>query len=288
MAARASVILAALFLLASSCSPDGDAQRRFELSGTIASYDAPSRRAVVDHDEVAGFMPAMRMPFAIVGGAPPLRPGDRISATLIVTDTKSWLDDVRITGAAAAPVPGAPVTGRAAPGVPVPAFPLIDQDGRARTLHDPAGRVQVLTFTYSRCPLPDFCPLMIRHLENVRQRAAREGIGDRLALIGVTLDPAFDTPAVLRTYGTSVLKDASRFERWTLATGPVEEIDAVARFFGVRSAGEGGTITHTLATAVITHDRRIMRLFASNSWHPDELFDAVRSAIQRAAGATTK
>ena len=87
------------------------------------------------------------------------------------------------------------------------------------TLRDFAGRVLVVTFIYTRCPLPDFCPLMVRHLETVRRRANEEGIGSRLALLGVTLDPAFDTPAVLRAYGESVLKGADRFDQWTLATG---------------------------------------------------------------------
>ena len=115
----------------------------------------------------------------------------------------------------------------------MPDFQLLDQDGRSRTSGSFAGRVLIVTFIYTRCPLPDFCPLMIKHLESVRRRANEEGIGGRLALLGVTLDPAFDTPPVLRAYGESMLKGAGRFDQWTLAGGTAAQIEAVARFFGV-------------------------------------------------------
>ena len=151
-------------------------------------------------------MPAMSMAFELRGHAAPVRDGDRIVATLVVTDSNSWLDDVTVRargGAAAMPLPAA---SRAMPGAVVPDLPLVNQDGAPMTLRSAGGRVRIVTFIYTRCPLPDFCPLMVRHLEAVRRRANDEGLGSRLALLGVTLDPAFDTPSVLRAYGESVLK----------------------------------------------------------------------------------
>ena len=177
---------------------------------------------------------------------------------------------------------------RASPGRIVPAFPLVDQDGRAITMRDFGGRVLVTTFIFTRCPMPDFCPLMVKHLEAVRERAGAEGFGDRLALLGITLDPAFDSPAVLRTYGQSVLKAPGRFERWTLATATPEQIADVTAFFGVGAQRGAGTVTHSLMTAVIGHDGRIMRLFPANSWQPDELLDVVRLGVQRAAAGLAR
>ena len=97
-----------------------------------------------------------------------------------------------------------------------------------------------------------------------------------IAFLGVTLDPAYDTPAVLHAYGQSVLKGTDRFTQWTLATGSPQQIEEAARFFGVDYRAEQGLVTHTLATAVIGPDGRIARMFASNSWLPGELFDVVR------------
>jgi protein SCO1/2 len=181
---------------------------------------------------------------------------------------------------------GVPMDGRAAPGVVVPAFQLVDQAGRSFTMRDFAGRVLVITFIYTRCPLPNFCPLMVKHLESVRRRANEERTPGGVALLGVTLDPAFDTPAVLRAYGESVLKGADRFDQWTLAGGTAVQIEDVAKFFGVAYRADSGLVTHTLTTAVVGHDGRVMRVFPSNSWQPDELFEVVRRGLERAAPAS--
>ena len=272
-----------IVLAVAACSPrSGDSIRRFPLTGTVAGHDGSPSRVVVAHDAVPGLMPAMSMPFEVVGAAPALREGDRIVATLAVTTSRSWLEDVRITAASRAASRAVDGTS-AVPGALVPDFQLLDQHGRPLTMTGFAGRVLIVTFIYTRCPLPDFCPLMIKHLESVRRQANDEGIGGRLALLGVTLDPAFDTPAVLRTYGESMLKSADRFDQWTLAGGTAAQIADVARFFGVGYRDDGGTVTHTLSTAVISHDGRIMRTFASNSWKPGELFDVVRTGVERAA-----
>jgi protein SCO1 len=281
---RGRFALGVLAAVLAACSPRPVADEgRFPLAGTVVAIDPSPGRIVVSHDAVSGLMPAMTMPFEVSGAAPSVRQGDRIAATLVVTKSRSWLEELKITRAGSGGDGRGPAAGGAVPGVVVPPFALRDQDGRAITMRDFAGRVLVVTFIYTRCPLPDFCPLMMRNLEAVRRRAHEAGIGGRVALLAVTLDPEFDTPAMLRAYGESVLKDGARFEQWTLATGTNAQIDDVARFFGVTSQTEGGTITHTLSTAVIGHDGRIMRLFAANSWRPDELFDVVGRGVERAA-----
>jgi len=274
-------------LTSAACSHDSAAGvRRYSLTGVVSGGAATPPRTVVAHDAVDGLMPAMSMAFEIRGDSPPLRDGDRIAATLVVSANGSWLEEVKVTGrapAAAAPVAS---SSRAMPGAVVPDLPLVDQNGRSITLRSVGGAarpVRVVTFIYTRCPLPDFCPLMVSHLETLRRRAIDAGVGDKLALLGVTLDPAFDTPPVLRAYGESMLKGSNRFDQWTLATGTAAQVEEVARFFGVGYRAGGGVITHTLTTAVIGHDGRIIRVFASNSWRPDDLFDVVRAAIERAA-----
>jgi len=274
-------------MAACSRAPFADT-RRYPLTGTIVGFEPSPARVVVSHDAVNGLMPAMSMPFEVSGATPGLRQGDRIEATLVVAKDRTWIEDVKITAAGSGGEGGEPVARQAVPGVVVPPFELRDQNDRPVTMRAFAGRVLVVTFIYTRCPLPDYCPLMVRHLEAVRRRAHEEGIGSRLALLGVTLDPTFDTPVVLRAYGESVLKSADPFELWTLATGTPAQVEAVAQFFGVTARAEGGLVTHTLSTAVVGHDGRIMRLFPSNSWRPDELYDVVRLGVERSAPAFAK
>jgi len=212
----------------------------------------------------------------------------RIAAIALPALVAAGCADGRHADAAHHPHPGpavassASIGSRAAPGAIVPAFPLLNQDGRGQSVRDFAGRVLIVTFVYTRCPVSDFCPLMVRHLERVRRRANDAGLGGRVAFLGVTLDPSFDTAPVLRAYGQSALAGPRAFEQWTLATGSAAQVGDVARFFGVDYRPESGFVTHTLATAVVSHDGRVVRVFPSNSWTPDDMFDLVAQAVTRA------
>ena len=271
-------------ILHGGCSRGASADaRRFPLTGVVVDIQDSPDRAVVAHETVPDFMPAMQMPFEIRGQAAPLRAGDRIAAALVVSDSRSWLEDVRVLDRQTRPPTRVPMSSRAAVGARVPDLPLVDQDGAPITLRDGDGRVRVITFIYTRCPLPDFCPLMVKHLETVRRRSDAEGLHGRVAFVGITLDPSFDTPAVLRAFGASVLTGEDRFNRWTLATGTARQVQDAARFFGVGYRSDEGILTHTLMTAVVSPDGRIARLLESNAWRPDDLFEVVRRTAGSAA-----
>jgi protein SCO1/2 len=279
--AVALVLLVVASLTACSGDP-AENVRRYQLAGVVTGHEASPARVVVAHDAVNGLMPAMTMAFEVSADAPSLREGDRIVSTLVVSDRRSWLEDVRITGREGGAPARPPAKSLAHAGATVPDFGLVDQNGDPFTMRKFEGRVVVVTFIYTRCPLPDFCPLMVKHLEVVRQRAYERGHGADLALLGVTLDPAVDTPDVLRAYGASRLKGPKPFNQWTLATGTSSQIEDVARFFGVAYRTESGLVTHTLSTSVIGRDERIIQTFASNSWRPEELFDVVQRGLERA------
>jgi len=279
---RGAIVLATAVACAGvTCTrPDPDV-RSFPLTGVVVGQEPAASRVVIAHDAVEGLMPAMSMGFEVGEGAPRLLEGDRIAATLQVSSSRSWLEKLRITGRDPNAARVATAT-RAMPGAGVPDAVLVDQDGAPAPLRDAAGRIRVVTFIYTRCPMPELCPLMVRHLEAVRLRANAAGLGDRLSFLGLTLDPAFDTPAILRSYGESVLRGDDRFGQWTLATGTAAQVEDVARFFGVGYRADGQSLVHTLVTAVISHDGRVVRTFASNSWRPEELYDVVQQSIERA------
>ena len=285
IALRAATIVLPMPLVGVGCSDGHRADTRYQLTGVVVGIQASPPRIVVAHDRIEGLMPAMTMAFEASQDAPSVREGQRIVATLAVAGDRSWLENVKVTGASGVAASSATAGIRAVPGAVVPAYSLQDQDGRDRSLQDFAGRILIVTFIYTRCPLPDFCPLIVKHLESVRRRANEAGIGDRLAVLGVTLDPSFDTPAVLRAYGQSVLAGPDAFDQWTLATGRPAQISDLASFFGVDYRPESGIVTHTLTTAVVNQEGRIVRLFPSNSWTPDEMFELVAQTMKPATAA---
>ena len=123
---------------------------------------------------------------------------------------------------------------------------------------------------YTRCPVPDFCPLMDRQFAEVQQ-AIREtpGLAD-VRLVSVTLDPEFDTPAVLAAHAKALGADSGL---WHFVTGDRAEVLAFAKRFGViTEPGEpGAPVVHNLRTAVIDPQGRLVKAYSGNMWSPAEL-----------------
>jgi protein SCO1/2 len=255
------------------------------MTGVVSSVNRAVREAVVAHDDIPGFMPAMTMPFPIGDDAVlgQLKRGDQIAGTLVVGETYFRLVEVKVTRAAPADVPAAapaaPADEPDAGDVP-PDVSLVNQDGAPIRLSDYKGRALAVTFIFTRCPLPDFCPRMGMGFAEAEEAIAGDAaLRDRVHLLTVTFDPKFDTPEVLRAWGRrySKAKDFSRFE---LATGDPEEIRRLATFLSVEySEEEGGGISHNLRTAVIGPDGKLFRLHRGNDWTADELVRDLRASL---------
>ena len=75
-------------------------------------------------------------------------------------------------------------------------FALTDHNGQMRSLKDFSGKVVVLFFGYTQCP--DVCPTSMAELAEVKKLLGSDG--DKLQGLFVTVDPARDTPEVLKNY----------------------------------------------------------------------------------------
>jgi protein SCO1/2 len=286
--ALVSILVAGLVF--SSCRRDAPeaATHRHPLQGTVVAVDAPSRTLTIAHEDIPGFMPAMTMEFVVLEkDAVLLRhvsPGDRVTATLVAPDSRYWIEDLVVVKKAA-PDPNAtpgPRTREAQPGDVMPDVALVDQDGRAFRLAGYRGKALALTFVFTRCPLPDFCPLMMRNFAAVEDALRKDAaLGGRTHLLTVSFDPRHDTPEVLRAFGLPFQKTEPPFGRWTLATGGDAAIRKLAGALELEYVEENRTFTHNLRTAVIGPDGRLVRLFRGNDWKPDELVAALRAAASR-------
>ena len=280
----ALIVAACAILAGCSSTPDESGARRYELKGKIISFNKAQQQVVIQHEEVPGLMEAMTMPFTLREDSAfdVMRVGDQIQATLVVNDERTRLENPIITQAIPADAATAtPATGATEPeiGAPAPDATLVNQDGKQINLQQYRGRALVLTFIYTRCPLPDYCTLMSNNFAEINRELNKSPeLRARTHLLSITLDPAYDTPKVLRSYGAAHTENyqGETFERWEFATGKPEEIQRVANFFGLLYKQEGEQINHSLRTAVIAPDGKLYKLYRGNEWKPAEVLNDLR------------
>lgn len=255
--------------------------KRYPLSGVVRAVKAGDESLSVAHEDIEGLMDAMTMDFHVQDPwvLKAAGPGDRITATLVLDGARSWLETVALTKAdsSSATLPAADVA--VAPGTPLPDVAFTNQHGVAVRPSSYAGRAAVYTFIYTRCPLPDFCPLMMQRLNDLAARLEAAGRRDDVWLLAVTLDPAFDTPPVLEAYGDRLLAatdPARRYARAALLTGDVDAIRTFASTFQLTFEQDGEGIVHGLRTVVVDADGRVVRTFRGSDWTVDELLSSLR------------
>ena len=282
--ARSRVILLFALVSAVACGRAKEgAERRYPLRGTVSAVNRAVREVVVQHEPVPGFMPAMTMPFPIADdkALAVLQRGDLITATLVVGETRASLEDVKIVGKAAVDVPGAPAPIRAREhdrGDEAPDVTLVNQDGKTVHLSDYRGRALAVTFIFTRCPLPDFCPRMMSHFAEVEAELAKNpALAAKAHLLAVSFDPKFDTPEVLRVYGKRSLETGA-FDRLELLTGAPAEVKRLADFLSLEYEEDGPGFTHNLRTAVVDKEGKLFRLYRGNEWAPAALLADLQAA----------
>jgi cytochrome oxidase Cu insertion factor (SCO1/SenC/PrrC family) len=249
----------------------GGAEARDRLTGIALT--GPVGGAIIVHHEPFAGMPAMTMTFSVPAGTV-VHPGDRITADVDTTAEPWALSSVAVT---AAPVPrSGPQIAFLDVGDRVPATPFIDAAGRAVTLAALRGRPYALTFIYTRCRDPRMCPFVSAKLHLLQTRTA----GSPIALVEVSLDPAYDRPPVLRRYGALFGADPAR---WQLFTGdPRTVLDFAARFRILERSAGPDTIVHTERLAIVDATGRIRRFYDDPNWRIDDVARALRAPSPRA------
>ena len=266
---------------ATSSSPE---VKRYALKGKIVSLDPQTAQADIDAEAIPGFMDAMVMPYKIKDSAQfqKLNVGDSISAEVVVQGHDYWLENVKfVTPAAAAPPKSASAVHIPAEGELVPDFELINQNGRHIRLAQYRGLTLLLTFIYTRCPFPDYCPRVNHEFATIdAQLRAQPPLYRATHIISISFDPAHDTPKVLRRFGRPYAgQGAIPFAHWEFAVAPAAQLPSLANFFGFTYKEEGGLITHSLSTAIIGPDGRIVRWYHGNEWQASGLLKDVSDSL---------
>lgn len=272
-------------LLAAGCSRAPEAPT-YQLKGQVLAVRPETREILVAHDDIPGFMPAMTMPYAVKDAAllKDRAPGDLITATLVVEPNLAHLSVITKTGSAPLPedartsIPAAAGIEVLKAGDAVPDTPLVDQAGAPVSIKDFAGAVTAITFIYTRCPLPQYCPLMDRRFAEVQALVAKDAtLAGKVRLLSVSFDPAFDRAAVLEAHARKLGADPAT---WRFATADESVVDRFAARFGVNVIRErDGTITHNLRTAIVDQAGRVTTILNDNAWAADDLVRELKAAV---------
>lgn len=255
----------------------------YEVRGVLQAIDSKSHQATIAHDAIPGYMGAMTMGFDVLDFSETkgLQPGDVLSFRLCVAGNRAWIEHIMKTGARAAPlITTAPpeATRELGAGDLMPDAELVDQSGKKIHFLDFRGSALVVTFIYTGCPLPTYCPLMNRNFEAAQNLLARLGQGDNWRLLSISMDPEHDTPAALADFAKYQGADGNH---WIFATAGEKVVRQLGGAVGLEFKTTNGSIYHNLRTVVIGPDGRIRRIFTGNTWTPQEVVAVVRAAMKQ-------
>jgi protein SCO1/2 len=292
------VLFAGLAVLLLSCGcrptsvdskPSSDADRQvFQVKGVIVELEADGKTLKIKHEDIPGYMGAMTMPFEVkdTNELAGLAAGDSVAFRMIVTDTDGWIEQIRKLNQSTTNVPPKQAAVRLARDVEpleegdlLPDYQLINQDGQSISTSQFKGKALAITFLFTRCPFPTYCPLMSRNFAEVQSKLLAKSDGPtNWHLLTISFDPEFDKPEVLKGYAKVYGYDPSC---WTFATGELTDVTAIAEQLGLSFWREdSGMISHNLRTAIIDTSGRLQKMYVGNQWTSGELVEEmVKAAV---------
>lgn len=264
-------------------SGDTPSPRLYMARGTVMELRPDSRTVVIRHEAISNYMAAMTMPFKVkvpeeLAG---LHRGDEISFQLKVTESESWVEHLTKIGTVSLPAAPSP----ASPPARRPTHPLLDYKftnelGQAVSLNDFRGQALAITFFYTRCPLPDYCPRLSKNFQAAQQKLeSLPGAPANWHLLSVSFDTEFDSPPMLRAYGNSYQYDP---QHWSFLTGPADKIAELARQANLTYQYDAGTFNHDFRTLIIDAAGHLQMIFPTSG----DLSDQIVAEIIKAAAAT--
>ena len=281
--------LVCIFLLAVAASigsvwRSGARIRTYPAQGVVKDIDLVQRTVTIAHDAIPGFMPAMTMPFVVVDvrELAAITNGDTVTFRITVTAKDGWIDHLRKVAPEAATivVTNANVLSQGEfrlvrdvdslnVGDPLPDYGFTNEFGQPVRLSSFHGQALAITFIFTRCPFPTFCPRMSQLFHDTLEILAKDPAAPtNLHFVTVSFDPDYDTPERLQAYAQAHGYDP---QRWSFLTGELIDITALADAFGMKFWHEGAGLNHNLRTGVVDARGRVQKVLTGNDWTPEAL-----------------
>jgi len=255
-------------------------EKHYDFKGKVVAVDADKHQVTVSHEDIKGYMPGMTMPFTVRDQIDlrELAPNDTLTATLVVDGSHTWLQDLIVTRVSETS-PALPAVTLAKEGDEVPNFTLRNQNNREIHVRDYRGKALLLTFIYTRCPVPDYCTLMSDNFAQIDRALGQDPeLYGKTHLLSITIDPAYDTPEVLKSYGAAHTEryENETFAHWEFAGGTTEQVKKIAEYFGLTYFPEKDQIIHALRTVIIGPNGKVAKIYTGNDWKPEEVVEVMK------------
>jgi protein SCO1/2 len=257
--------------------------RSFMAKGTVTELKPDRRTVVIQHEAISNYMAAMTMPFRVKDSKElaGLQRGDAISFQLHVTESESWVDGITKIGTVSLP----PIQTPTNPPAVRPNHPLLDYKftnelGQAVSLNDFHGQALAITFFFTRCPLPEYCPRLAKNFQEAsRKLGSLPGAPANWHFLSISFDTEFDSPQMLKAYGNSYQYDP---KHWSFLTGPADKIGELARQSGATYELDAGTFNHNFRTLIVDASGHLQMVFPTGG----DLSDQIVAGILKAATVT--
>ena len=262
----------------------------FQVKGIVREVFPERMQVKIDHEKIPNYMDAMTMNFDVkkTNELAGLQPNDQITFRMVVTPDDGWIENIQKTGVQDI-VSNAPFPFRRVRDVEplkvgdvMPNYNFTNEFGKAVSLTNFHGKAVALTFLFTRCPFPVYCPRMASNLrEAAKALKADTSAPKNWHLLAITIDPEFDTPKVLQDYGKTYDYDPAH---WSFLTGDPTDITAISEQFGLQywkpDPKQPINISHNLRTVVIDAQGRVQKIIPENKWQPDELAAEIKKAAE--------
>ena len=272
------ITVVCLGILLSGCQSK---TKHFDLKGQVLDKKSGTNEITVKHEDIPGFMSAMTMSYSVKDrdGFRQVEPGDVIAADVITAKNGNeyWLENIRITDASGRKTIKPGTVHRLDIGERVPDLSLVNQDGKSFRLDDFKGKAVLITFIYTRCPMPTFCPRLSGQFAKIQDDLAKTPIDfAKTHLVTISFDPKYDTPPVLRKYGLAYLdNDPAGFSHWDFASAKEGDLRKIADAFGLEYFEEDNQIAHSMVIVLMSPEGTVAKYW-STEWTTVELEDALR------------
>ncbi|HWX22617.1 MAG TPA: SCO family protein [Candidatus Binatia bacterium] len=274
----------------SSSEPGKSNEQSFAARGVVKELKPGDRTVLVSHEAIINYMDSMTMPFKVKESKEltGLQAGDRISFRLHVTETESWIGQIAKIGiipmaeARQPRSPAATEVPKAGASHPLLTFKFTNELGQAVSLGEFRGQALAITFFFTRCPIPDYCPRLSKNFQEAsRNLSSMAGGPTNWHFLSVSFDTEIDNPRVLKAYGEMYHYDPAH---WSFLTGPADKIGELARLSDVTFERDGGSFNHNFRTLIIDPSGHLQMAFPTGG----NLSGAIVDEVLKAAALTNR